>query len=277
MLKIIHVSDTHVAPFGQAVVGLNPCARLSSVVSSINRHHSDAAVCVITGDLTDRGEVAAYETLAEILSESRVPCRLLLGNHDNRPNFRRVFPNEPVDRFGFVQSAMDLDDVRLIFLDTLDDDHPGWGRMCAERIQWLEEVFKDKAASRSLIFMHHPPFSVGVPIFDDIMLNEPHPFLSTIKAEKSILHIAFGHLHLTTSGIWHGIPFSCNRGVSHRIALSFKPGVTEFMESEPTYDIITVTEAGVLVHHTSPVTDGDIIAREYPTDDGMGRLEFTRP
>lgn len=277
MLKVIHVSDTHVAPFGQPVVGLDPCARLAAVVTAINRYHSDAACCVITGDLTDRGEIPAYEALATILAELRVPYRLLLGNHDNRANFRQVFRNEPVDQFGFVQSTADLGDVRLIFLDTLDDDHPGWGRMCTKRIQWLHEVFEDNGSRRSVIFMHHPPFSVGVPIFDDIVLNDPHPFLSKIRSEKSIMHIAFGHLHLTTSGVWHGIPFSCNRGVSHRIALSFKPGITEFMESEPTYDIVTITEAGVLVHHTAPVEDDDIIAREYPTDDGVGRIEFARP
>ncbi|TIQ52180.1 MAG: phosphodiesterase, partial [Mesorhizobium sp.] len=83
MLKIIHVSDTHIAPAGQLVVGLDPHERLRQVVHAINTNHGDAALCVITGDLTDRGDEASYRVFRDIVSELKIPYRLLLGNHDN--------------------------------------------------------------------------------------------------------------------------------------------------------------------------------------------------
>lgn len=271
MLKIVHVSDPHIGPVGQLVVGLNPHERLRQVVHAINEDHGDAALCVITGDLTDRGDEESYRAFGDILSELKIPSRLLLGNHDNRENFRRVFTDAPVDPYGFVQSTADFGDIRLIFVDSLHDNHAGLGQLSSSRLKWLEAAFQDAAAAgrRSIAFIHHPPFSVGVKMFDQMILENPEPFLEQITANR-LLHLAFGHLHLTTSGSWNGIPYSCNRGVAHRIALSLEGNVTEFIESEPTFDVMLISSSGVLVHHTAPTTHNTVIAREYPTEDGKG-------
>lgn len=278
MLKIIHVSDTHIGPLGQLVVGLDPHERLRQVVQTINGSHDDAALCVITGDLTDRGDEDSYRAFADIVSELKIPYRLLLGNHDNRESFRRVFPDVPVDADGFIQSTADFGNIRLIFLDSLHDNHAGLGQLCNSRLEWLERVFQEAAATgrRSVIFIHHPPFSVGVRMFDQMLLENPSPFLNKFAANKP-LHLAFGHLHLTTSGSWNGIPYSCNRGVAHRIALSLEGDVTEFIEAEPTFDVMLISSNGVLVHHTAPATESAVIAREYPTEDGKGLQVMLRP
>lgn len=278
MLKIIHVSDTHIGPVGQLVVGLDPHERLRQVVQTINGSHDDAALCVITGDLTDRGDEDSYRAFADIVSELRIPYRLLLGNHDNRESFRRVFPDVPVDADGFIQSTADFGDIRLIFLDSLHDNHAGLGQLCNSRLEWLEGVSQEAAATggRTVIFIHHPPFSVGVKMFDQMLLENPAPFLNKIAANKP-LHLAFGHLHLTTSGSWDGIPYSCNRGVAHRIALSLEGDVTEFIDAEPTFDVMLISSNGVLVHHTAPTTESAVIAREYPTEDGKGHQVMLRP
>ena len=63
MQKIIHVTDTHLCPTGQRVVGFDPAERLQTVVRSINQNHDDAVLCVISGDLTDTGGDAEYEAL----------------------------------------------------------------------------------------------------------------------------------------------------------------------------------------------------------------------
>ncbi|MEH7876177.1 metallophosphoesterase [Rhizobium laguerreae] len=277
MFKIIHVSDTHIEPVGRFVVGLNPHERLRQVVQAINESHADAALCVITGDLTDRGDEGAYRAFADIVNELKVPCRLLLGNHDNREIFRRVFPDAPFDASGFIQSTADFGDTRLIFLDSLHENHAGLGQLCNARLEWLERVSQEAAATgrRSVIFIHHPPFSVGVRMFDQMLLENPAPFLNQITASKP-LHLAFGHLHLTTSGSWNGIPYSCNRGVAHRIALSLDGDVTEFIEAEPTFDVMLISPNGVLVHHTAPTTATSVIAREYPTEDGKGHQVMLR-
>lgn len=43
-----------------------------------------------------------------------MPVRLLLGNHDDRANFRDVFAEASVDDFGFIQSMLDVPARRFL-------------------------------------------------------------------------------------------------------------------------------------------------------------------
>ena len=52
LMKIIQVTDTHLMPRGTELNGLNPIERLEACIASITEHHSDAELCIITGELT---------------------------------------------------------------------------------------------------------------------------------------------------------------------------------------------------------------------------------
>ena len=56
LMKLIQVTDTHLMPRGTDLNGLNPIERLEACIASITEHHSDAELCIITGNLTDRGD-----------------------------------------------------------------------------------------------------------------------------------------------------------------------------------------------------------------------------
>ena len=89
---------------------------LGRCVEDINRTHSDADLCVITGDLTHWGERDAFEHLREHLDKLQIPLRLLLGNHDDRETFRSVFQAQRADENGFIQSVDDFAKERFIYL-----------------------------------------------------------------------------------------------------------------------------------------------------------------
>lgn len=77
-----------------------------------------------------------YKAFAEVLSHQQLPLHLLLGNHDNRGNFQAAFPKAKSDENGFVQSIVDTDQGRLIFLDTLmEGTSAGWH--CKDRMNIL--------------------------------------------------------------------------------------------------------------------------------------------
>ena len=84
-------------PRGTTLHKLNPCERLDACVKNIIQQHSDAEFCVITGDLTDRGDIKSYHDFREIIQRLPMPCHLLLGNHDHMQIFVEVFPNIPLD------------------------------------------------------------------------------------------------------------------------------------------------------------------------------------
>lgn len=264
------MTDIHVCPDGETVVNLDPEQRLLQGINSVNASHSDASLCVITGDLVDRGEIEAYRVLRRCLAELRVPWRLLLGNHDNRDNFRDVFPEAPIDPSGYIQSVEDIGDLRVIFLDTLDSGGRGSGILCQDRMRWLTRSLEEAGDRRVLLFMHHPPKSVRVKWFENILLSTSDAFMSLIAEYPSIMHVAFGHLHLTTTGSWGATSFSCNRGTCHKIALNLTEQRIDFVRTGPAYDVILVDGDEIIVHHVDPVGAMELLAFETFNSNGFG-------
>ena len=117
-MKIIQITDLHLVPKGRSLFENDPGVRLEACIADIAANHADADLCVITGDLAHHGEHGAYIRLREALEALPVPVRLVIGNHDARDEFLQVFPEEPTDADGFVQSFIDTDAGRLLVLDT---------------------------------------------------------------------------------------------------------------------------------------------------------------
>ena len=108
-MKFVQVTDTHLVPRGKVLHGLDPCERLDACIDDINRHHGDAELCIITGDLVHHGKPQAYRDLKACLSRLRMPCHLLVGNHDHRGRLLDEFPDLQVDGNGFLQTVIETD------------------------------------------------------------------------------------------------------------------------------------------------------------------------
>lgn len=246
-MKIIQITDLHLVKPGQLLFESDPLRRLDACLADVLAQHADADLCVITGDLTDRGEPDAYAALAERLRDFPLPVRLLIGNHDDRAAFRATFPDVPVDAHGFVQSRLDNELGRFIFLDTHQPGtHSGW--LCADRQAWLRERLGEAAGRPAYLFMHHHPFPVHTGA-DDAILQQGAAF-AEILSGHSVRHIFFGHVHRPIAGSWHGIPFTTLRGLNHQVWLDFSPeaGLVFSMEP-PAYGIALISETSVVVHN----------------------------
>ena len=121
-MKIIQLSDIHLNE-DKKIKGSNPNVRFKKAINHISLKHSDADKIVITGDLTNGGKTAHYEKLKNILiselksSKNFFPY-LIIGNHDNRKNFKKIFKETKVDKNGFIQYVIKTEVGDLIFLDT---------------------------------------------------------------------------------------------------------------------------------------------------------------
>jgi Icc protein len=266
-MKIIHITDTHLVRPGETIYGLDPAERLETVVTDVIARHGDADLVVITGDLADRGEPEAYARLDEILSPLPMPIRLLLGNHDSREAFRDRFTGHPVDENGFVQSYLDAPDGlgRLIFIDTHE---PGWsgGRVCDQRLDWLTLRLDEASDRPAYIFMHHPPFDMGVRHFEKIGLEQPERFVATLDAHPGkVRHLFLGHVHLPVNGVLaSGIPFTAGRGCNHQMALDFNAMDCIWAAHEPNYSVIMLEPHGLFVHAFDLIGAPQIATGAYP-------------
>ncbi len=248
-MKILQITDTHIVPEKRDMHGVNPYQRLSACVEDIRQNHADAELCVITGDLAHRGEIGAYEALSEILARLPIAYHLLVGNHDDRENLLSVLPETPTDHNGFIQSTVDLAAGRLIFIDTVEKGEK-FGGFCQRRADWLTNQLKGSANRPVYMFLHHPPFDLGIPNIDDIrLLRGEDLFADTIAPFPNIRHMFFGHVHRPIAGSWMGIPFSIFRGTAHQVALRMEatPHLVRSHEP-PAYGVILLNPHSTVVH-----------------------------
>jgi 3',5'-cyclic AMP phosphodiesterase CpdA len=247
--KFIHLTDPHLVSPGQALYGTDPLWRLSRAVDAINADHSDAAFMLITGDLADRGEPAAYAALAKCLNQLRMPVHLAIGNHDDREAFRAVFSTTPITTEGFVQYAFDAGGLRHIVLDS-NEAGASWGSFCERRAAWLAEELTRSAPQPVMLYIHHPPCTVGMPAMDQISLRETHYLREAVLPHcKRIRHLFFGHLHRPMAGSWMGIPLSTVRGTNHQVALQMKQALHPLGSHEPPqFAVVIVDEESTIVH-----------------------------
>lgn len=250
-MKIVMVTDLHLVAPGEKLFGLDPLTRLEDCIADLNRNHADADLVVFCGDLTDQGEPSAYAALADRLAGLAAPFRLMLGNHDDRGAFRVAFPDAPMEG-GFAHSTADLADGRIVMLDTLEPGHVE-GRLCEARLGWLDAALR--GAEGVLLFMHHPPFPIGIPSLDDSRLADGERLLSILQRHGNVRHIFAGHVHRLANGSWGGIPFTTLRGTNHQSALKFTgPHAVSF--EPPVYAVILAGNDGLVVHaHEFPCRD----------------------
>ncbi|MGK9236544.1 phosphodiesterase [Inquilinus limosus] len=247
-MKIIQITDPHLVAPGERLYDLDPAARLARCVESIAAEHGDAELCVVTGDLADRGAPEAYVLLREILRPLPMPVRLLLGNHDDRAAFREAFPDAPVDPAGFVQSVLDGPGRRLLFLDTLERGARGAGVLCARRLDWIAARLGEAPGRPIHLFMHHPPRSVGVRHFARMLLTSPDALFDLLHRHGNVRHVFFGHVHLPVWGRWGTLSFSAIRGTCQHIDLELDDPDVAFAEGPPAYGVILLEGENVIVH-----------------------------
>ena len=241
-MKFIHITDIHLVGKGSTLHEISPQARLKSCLEDITKWHSDAAFCVISGDLAEFGDEQAYLELKEQLSSFSMPCFLLVGNHDDRTVFQSVFKDYPKDPNGFVQHRHEVDNKVFLFLDTNKDGHGVHeGQLCSKRLAWLKAQLIEAQEKPTYIFLHHPPFEIGISYVDHIKLVEVEAFAETIAIAKNLRHIFYGHVHRMTYVNWRGISFTSLCSLSHHIPLNPNSTESPFCDEAPAYGVVETT------------------------------------
>ncbi len=253
--KFIHVTDPHLAPSGQTLCTLDPAARLRMVVEDVNRLHGDADALFLTGDVAYKGLEAGYKLAHEILSELRIPYHLLIGNHDDRTAFKRTFPETPLDDAGFVQYVIDHAVGSLIVLDTVRHGEED-GEMCPARLTWLATQLEERRGKPVFIFMHHPPFDVGIASLDASKLPQSRELSACLTGHGQIRHIFYGHVHRAIAGSWHGIPATAMPSTNHQVGLLLDASPEMIGTHErPAYGVIIIDDETVVIHQRDFLDD----------------------
>lgn len=196
---------------------------------------------------------AEYAALRRVLGHVPLPVIPLIGNHDRRAAFLSAFPDAPTTESGHVQTVRDFGNHRLITLDSLDgppypDGHHA-GRLCPDRLGFLDKALATRAGRYGVVCVHHPPFDTGVAGMDRIKLVDGDALLALL-ARHGDMYLLCGHLHLTINGQTGGVPWSVFKSPCHQGIVDLaSPNAHLSTDAPGGYGLALLAPGGVIVHH----------------------------
>jgi 3',5'-cyclic-AMP phosphodiesterase len=206
-MLIAHLSDFHVCTGTSESMLVRPdiVAVVEAIVADVVAFRPAVDAVMLTGDVADGGTAEDYAKVRELLAPLGVPIFAVPGNHDRREAFRAAFRDRlPFEEGPFANWTMAWNGVRVIGLDTLIPGSVS-GRLCPERLAWLERRLDQPWAGWTFLLLHHAPFQTGIRFLDEIGLIEGAEALGRIVARHADRLVLFaGHVHRPSQTSWNG-------------------------------------------------------------------------
>lgn len=237
MLRLLHISDTHLAAEPDAVVsGWRTQASLDTVLEDAMDRLGRIDGMLVSGDLVDDGSASGYERLAGQLAARGIPICLLPGNHDNPAAMRNSMarPGLQVLKRTVVGAWQIL---------PLNSHVPGeeYGRVGEAQLQALDGQLS-RHSQPALVTVHHPPMEVGSAWLDAMRLEDGGALLRTCARHTHARAVVFGHVHQAFAAEYRHLklwatPATCRQ---------FLPHSTRFAEDDaaPGYRCLLLADDG---------------------------------
>jgi len=253
-IHLVQLTDLHIREPGRLAYGrLDTAPYLRTALDSIARLRQRPDALVLTGDLTDFGREAEYSHLQSLLSALDLPVYLLPGNHDDRAQMRRSFPEHGYLGDGeFIQYSVDLGPLQLIALDSVEAGHSA-GRLCSQRLAWLARELERQRDRPVILAIHHPPFRTLIGHMDRIGLLEGTVELERLVAEHGkVQRVICGHLHRTIYRGFGGTVASTAPSPAHQVSLNLsEDAASSWILEPPGFHIHVWTSDHGLVTHAA--------------------------
>jgi 3',5'-cyclic-AMP phosphodiesterase len=246
---LVQLSDPHI---GATWAGGDPVAGLTAAVESVRRMPDEPDAVLMSGDLADTAADAEYEFVRESLERLGAPVYVLPGNHDDRDTLRRHF-DLPGAMGTPVQYAVDLGPIRLVVLDsTRPGEDPG--ELDADRLSWLDAELAAAPDRVTLIAMHHPPVSTGIPPADAVglPLADRRALGEVLRRHPQVRRLVAGHVHRAMAAELAGRAVLTVPSTYVQTLLSFNSDQFVPVAEPPGFPVHAVLD-GELASHVQPV------------------------
>ncbi|MCT9821544.1 phosphodiesterase [Microbacterium sp. W1N] len=290
---LVHLSDTHLVGAGLLGGRFDATANLEATLEAIVRTGIRPDAIVITGDLTDLGEPAAYRALREIVepvaARLDAPVVWVAGNHDERPALRAgLLASDPpaadpttteanttepaADPEAPVTGVWDLGGLRLI---ALDSTVPGWhhGDIDPAQREWLRAELSQPAPLGTLLALHHPPLPSHIPLFDILELRHQDELAAIVRG-SDVRGILAGHLHYSTSGTFAGVPVSVAAATCYTMNLQRPAVEVNGMDAGQSFHLVHVYD-DTITHSVVPVVAAE--TGDYFSDAWVAEMAALSP
>ena len=199
-VRIVQLSDLHLYRDRDGLLaGVPTWTTFRAVLDLVSRQQCDSDYLILTGDLAQDEALETYEMLREMLGDWIHRCRVIPGNHDDRRNLRKVFPDLLPESEGPLTFALQCGDWRVIGLDSHVPGETN-GHIDGDQLRWLTAQLASAPENPALLFVHHPPIPIDVVWLDSLGLNDAAEFVELIETSPQVKVICTGHVHQEFAG-----------------------------------------------------------------------------
>lgn len=266
-MKILHLSDTHLASGGRLHrTGVDAAEALAALLAELEPLRDLAAV-VVTGDVADDGAAEAYAKARDMIGAYArgrgAPLVFTTGNTDDRDAFAEVLGSGHLDDGGRAAAVVEspgperaaasmLGGLRLVTLDSLV---PGevHGLIGGAQFGWLRDVLAEPAPDGTVLAFHHPPIRHPNAVQEPPTLLNPDELVAAIVG-TDVHTILCGHYHLQLAGRAGQAAVSVGPGVVNRRDLSCGDEAIRYVRGSGA-SLADFTDPAAPVFHTMQVRD----------------------
>jgi 3',5'-cyclic-AMP phosphodiesterase len=189
MLKIAHITDSHISEEGKNLKDIDTRQKFTDVLDEISS--SDYDIIIHTGDLSyPDGNASVYKWTKEKLDNIEIPYYLTPGNHDNSSLMQEIFNLKDLPPRVILTGVIAAKGESFMFLDSSSE------RLTLKQSTWVSREINIQDDDLFL-FMHHPPCHCDVKVMDQkYPYRTPDFFQRTIKETGRKLTMFTGHYHI---------------------------------------------------------------------------------
>lgn len=234
-MLVAQITDLHVKSGRRLAYQKVDTARAAeATVNHINSMSDAVDAVLVSGDVVDAGRADEYSEVRPILDQLNAPYFIIPGNHDLTATMQDAFGDKAyIDTtLDHLSYAVDAFPLRLIGLDTTVAHEPH-GHLPVARLQWLDTTLSGDPEKPTLIFLHHPPFRMGIKHMDVQNLQNADAMFDVLRHHPQVLHIAAGHIHRAAETVISGIGCSTAPAPAHAVTPDFNPNGTPSYTLEP--------------------------------------------
>lgn len=253
-MLFVQISDLHYLRQGVLSFGeVDTHAHTERCIAQIKTLSPAPDAVLITGDLTNDGDLQTYQSLAALLATLDLPLYPIPGNHDDRDLIREAFPAiERLSPMGPLFYAIEHFPIRVLALDSSVDGDPR-GYLGAIQLEWLAAILEEQPEKPAIVMLHHPPFKTGIGHMDYSMLGDADDLASVIQAHPQVERVLCGHVHRAVQTRFAGTIAQIPPGVAHQVKLILGEGRGPWNMEPPAFLLHYWQDELGLVTHQLPI------------------------
>lgn len=270
----VHISDTHLPGERSPLYGsgADADANLAEMLGRLVTSGLRPDALLFTGDLTDRGDAAAYGRLRELVAPAAdaLGCEVVwaAGNHDDRRAMRSELGLAGADDEPIVEVRW-FGGIRVIVVDsTVPGAH--WGEVPSSQLDRLEGELSTAAPQGTLLLIHHPPLPTVLDLAVTVELRDQDALAAVLRG-SDVRGILSGHVHHPSFGTFAGIPVAVASSSAYGQDLAQPVGATRGQDAAQGYNLVHVY-ADTIVHSAVSLERGADVGEPVAADEAGRRI-----